>query len=93
VLQRVLYIVCVLLLATIGALIASRQPRNLIGWLCCAWAALFAAEVLTSEYATSTAFSSPGALPPGAMWFAASPTTTKRGVSSTTLRAARWNDA
>ena len=67
---RVLYVLTVVLMATLGALIASRHRRNAIGWLCCAWAVLFAAEMFASEYATSTMLASPGALLPGAAWFA-----------------------
>jgi hypothetical protein len=62
--MRLLYALTVVLLATIGALIASRHGRNAIGWLCCAWACLFAAEMFTSEYATSTLLASPGGLVP-----------------------------
>jgi len=68
--MRLLYVLTVVLLATIGALIASRHRCNAIGWLCCAWALLFAAEMFASEYATSTLLASPGALAPGATWFA-----------------------
>jgi signal transduction histidine kinase len=70
VVMRLLYVLTVVLLATIGALIASRHRQNAIGWLCCAWAWLFAAEMFASEYATSTLFALPGVLVPGAAWFA-----------------------
>src|SRR5438270_5140334 len=46
ILLRVLYVLTVVLLSTMGALIASRHRRNVIGWLCCAWGLIFAAEVL-----------------------------------------------
>jgi signal transduction histidine kinase len=68
--MHLLYVLTVVLLATLGALIASRHRRNAIGWLCCAWACLFAAEMFASEYATSTLLATPGLLLPGAAWFA-----------------------
>ena len=67
---HLLYALTVVLLAIMGALIASRHPRNLIGWLCCAWGLLFAAEMFASEYATSTALATPGSALPGATWMA-----------------------
>ncbi len=70
VILRLLYVLTVALLATIGALIASRHTSNPIGWLCCTWALLFAAEMFASEYATSTLLASPGRLVPGAAWAA-----------------------
>ena len=67
---RLLYVLTVVLLSTIGALIASRHQRNAIGWLCCIWGLLFAAEMFASEYATASIFAAPGALVPGAAWSA-----------------------
>ncbi|HJX20273.1 MAG TPA: hypothetical protein VJ454_04730, partial [Steroidobacteraceae bacterium] len=49
---RVLYVLTVALLATMGAVIVSRQAGNLIGWLCCIWGLLFALEMFASEYAS-----------------------------------------
>jgi signal transduction histidine kinase len=70
VLLRVLYVLTVVLLATMGVLIASRHQGNAIGWLCCAWGLIFAAEMFASEYATAMGLASPGYLLPGAAWFA-----------------------
>jgi signal transduction histidine kinase len=67
---RILYVLTVVLLATMGALIASRHKGNLIGWLCCAWGFIFAAEMFASEYASAMWLASPGSLLPGAAWFA-----------------------
>ena len=67
---RVLYVLTVVLLATMGALIASRHAGNLIGWLCCIWGLLFALEMFASEYAASTALAPPGSVAPGAVWMA-----------------------
>ena len=64
---RVLYVLTVALLATMGALIASRHAGNLIGWLCCIWGLLFALEMFASEYASSTALAPPGSVVPGAI--------------------------
>src|SRR5205814_457550 len=70
ILLRVLYVLTVVLLATMGALIASRHTDNVIGWLCCAWGLIFAAEMFASEYASAMGLVSPGSLLPGAAWFA-----------------------
>ena len=59
---RVLYVLTVVLLATIGAVIVSRQAGNVIGWLCCVWGLLFALEMFASEYASSTALAPPGSV-------------------------------
>ena len=65
-----LYSVTVVLLATMGALIASRRPNNAIGWLCCAWGVAFGLEMVGSEYASSTALVVMGSPPLGAVWVA-----------------------
>ena len=67
---HLLYVLTVVLLAIMGALIASRHANNLVGWLCCGWGLLFAAEMFASEYATSAALAPPGSLLPGAIWMA-----------------------
>ncbi len=48
---------------TVGALLASRNPRNSIGWLMMATAILFVSQGFTSEYATYHYLTNPGALP------------------------------
>jgi hypothetical protein len=57
---------------TVGALLASRNPDNLIGWLMMLTAGLFVLQGFTSEYATYHYLTNPGALPFGltAAWFA-----------------------
>lgn len=67
---HVLYGLTVALLATMGALIASRQASNVLGWLCCTWGLLFALELFAAEYAGSTVLAPPGSLVPGAIWIA-----------------------
>lgn len=51
--------------ATIGALIVSRRPRNLIGWLFC-WVGLQAGvQVFFEQYSIYTLLTKPGSLPGG----------------------------
>jgi hypothetical protein len=47
----------------IGAMIASRYPRNAIGWIFCAVGLLQALNVFSTEYANYTLFTAPGSLP------------------------------
>ena len=54
ILLPVIYPLTVVLLATMGALIATRHPQNWIGWLCCAWGLLFALELFAAAYATAS---------------------------------------
>src|SRR5207248_6649841 len=70
ILLRVLYVLTVVLLATMGARLASRHKGNVIGWLCCGWGLIFAAEMFASAYASAVGLASPGSLLPGAAWFA-----------------------
>jgi hypothetical protein len=51
--------------STVGAVVASRDPRNLLGWLMIVIGVTFILTGLTSEYATYTFETSPGALPLG----------------------------
>ncbi len=57
--------------ATVGALVASRQPRNAVGWIFGAVAFLVSLSVAGGEWAGYTFVESPGALPGGyiAGWF------------------------
>ena len=62
--------------ATVGALVASRQPGNLIGWLFCALGLLLPLAGASEEYALYALVTQPGSLPGGevmvwlAAWFA-----------------------
>ena len=51
-----------------GALVASRSPRNAIGWIFCALALLFESSVLTDAYVAYDGRA--GASLPGRVWFA-----------------------
>jgi hypothetical protein len=59
--------------STVGALVASRRPENLIGWLFCFGAFVWGLGELTLEYGVYALVTSPGALPAGvwAAWFGA----------------------
>jgi hypothetical protein len=59
--------VILLAFATIGLLIASRRPENLIGWLFCISTLLWALGDFFLEYATFTLITAPGSLPAGAL--------------------------
>ncbi|MEO7803059.1 MAG: hypothetical protein ABIS18_01025, partial [Actinomycetota bacterium] len=54
---------------TVGALIASRQPQNAIGWIFLTFGLGPAIYIFSRGYATYALVTSPGALP-GARWFA-----------------------
>ena len=49
--------------ATVGALVASRQPRNPIGWIFCALGLLTPLAALGEEYALYALVTRPGTLP------------------------------
>jgi hypothetical protein len=51
--------------ATVGALVASRQPKNPIGWIFCAMGLSSASSVAGGQYAIYAVVSSPGSLPGG----------------------------
>src|SRR5215212_1907400 len=59
--------------SAVGALVASRQPKNTIGWIFCAMGLFFAASVASGQYAIYAVVSSPGSLPGGgtATWLEA----------------------
>jgi hypothetical protein len=50
---------------TVGAVIVARQPRNRIGWLCCALGLLVGPAAFAQNYAWYTLVHLPGALPGG----------------------------
>jgi len=62
--------------ATVGALVASRQPGNLIGWVFCALGLFLPLAGASEEYALYALVTHPGSLPGGevmawlAAWFA-----------------------
>jgi hypothetical protein len=62
--------------ATVGALVASRQPANLIGWIFCALGLFLPLAGASEEYALYALVTQPGSLPGGevmawlAAWFA-----------------------
>ena len=51
--------------ATAGALIASRLPRNTVGWLLCGFGVTGALIAVSQEYATAAVLIRPGSLPGG----------------------------
>src|SRR5215210_6279263 len=61
------------LFTTIGALVASRQPKNTIGWIFCAMGLFSTYSVAGGQYAIYALVSSPGSLPGGgtAAWLEA----------------------
>src|SRR5215208_337530 len=61
------------LFTTIGAIVASRQPKNTIGWIFCAIGLSFTSSVASGQYAIYAVVSSPGSLPWGgtAAWLEA----------------------
>src|SRR5215213_6599251 len=52
--------------AAVGALVASRQPRNTIGWIFCVIGLFLTYSVAGGQYAIYAVVSSPGSLPGGA---------------------------
>src|SRR5829696_5069697 len=54
------------LFAAVGALVASRQPKNTIGWIFCAIGLFSTASVASAQYAMYALVSRPGSLPGGA---------------------------
>src|SRR5215217_3804997 len=59
--------------AAVGALVASRQPRNTIGWIFCAIGLFLTSSGASGQYAIYAVVSSPGSLPGGgtAAWLEA----------------------
>ena len=61
----------ILAFSTVGSLVASRRPRNPIGWIFCLGAFLWILGELALEYAVYALITAPGALPAGTWvgWF------------------------
>jgi MFS family permease len=57
--------VALLSFPVVGAMIASRQPRNSIGWLFCVVGVPFGLSVAANGWAAYTLFENPGSLPAG----------------------------
>jgi signal transduction histidine kinase len=62
-----------MLFTTIGALVATRQPKNAIGWIFCAIGLIVTSSGASGQYAIYAVMSSPGSLPWGgtAAWLEA----------------------
>ena len=55
-----------MLFTAVGALVASRQPKNTIGWIFCAMGLFRTSSFASGQYAIYAVVSSPGSLPGGA---------------------------
>ena len=64
-----LYCLLALMYPTLGALIASRHPRNVIGWMFCAAGIAIAGAASAQLYADYVIYNEPGAGPAGAILF------------------------
>jgi len=52
----------------VGAIVASRRPNNLVGWILCGIGLLFGVEAFAEAYAYYTLAAGPGSLPGGCTW-------------------------
>jgi hypothetical protein len=59
------HMVCIVAFSSVGAVVGSRRPDNLMGWLFCAIGVFAAVVLLSSEYAAYSLLSQPGSLPGG----------------------------
>jgi hypothetical protein len=60
------FVVMSLAFATVGALVASRRPQNLIGWLFCWMGLASSIQLIAEQYAVYALLAWPGSLPAGA---------------------------
>jgi hypothetical protein len=69
---NVLFVLLMLAFPTVGAVVASRQPGNAIGWTFCAIGPPLAFSSFAHEYAVHALITEPGSLPGGHLmaWFA-----------------------
>jgi len=65
--------VALLAYPTVGAIVASRRPKNLVGWILCGIGLLFGVKAFAEAYAYYALAAGPGALPGGMYmaWFSA----------------------
>ncbi len=58
---------------TVGAIVASRRPENLVGWLLCLFGVAVSTSSFTAQYAVYALLARPGSLPAGeaAAWIGA----------------------
>jgi hypothetical protein len=65
--EAVVFVICVpgLAFSIVGALIATRQPRNAVGWICLAVGVGIPVTIAASEYARYAIETNPGSLPAG----------------------------
>src|SRR5829696_81955 len=65
--------VALLAYPTVGAIVASRRPKNLVGWILCGIGLLFGVKAFAEAYAYYTLAAGPGSLPGGVYmaWFSA----------------------
>src|SRR3712207_5075386 len=54
--------------APVGALIASRHPANLVGWLLCLTGIVISVSHLAAQYAIYALLAQPDSLPAGEIW-------------------------
>ncbi len=64
------FAVPMLVYATVGALIASRRPKNIVGWILCAIGFIFAFQSFATAYADYALLARPGSSLPGAVYIA-----------------------
>ncbi len=50
---------------TVGAILVSRRPKNLVGWILCGMGLIFEVHAFAGAYADYTLFAHPGSLPGG----------------------------
>jgi hypothetical protein len=65
--EAVVFVICVpgLAFSIVGALVASRQPRNAVGWICLTVGVGIPVTIAASEYARYAIETNPGSLPAG----------------------------
>jgi hypothetical protein len=64
------FAVPLLVYVTVGALVASRRPKNLVGWMLCAISFVFAAHGFAVAYTDYALLAQPGSSLPGAVYMA-----------------------
>ena len=62
---EVLASVPLLVYPTVGAILTSRRPKNLVGWILCGMGLIFEVHAFAGAYADYTLFPQPGSLPGG----------------------------